>query len=195
MVSIDNEIKIENSEPSWLKPVVDYVPLVAFFGAYKYSDDIILATKVIIGVTIIAIILSLVVARRIPIMPLVTAIVIGIFGGLTIYFQDDTFIKMKPTIIQSAFAIVLGTGLVLKRTWLKPLFGGAIDMPERAWRILTLRFVLFFLMSAVLNEVVWRTQTTGFWVNFKVFGLMGFTLVFIVSQMPFINKHAMHKPE
>ena len=195
MTETTTTTKIEKSEPKWLKPVVDYVPLIAFFGAYKYSDDIILATKVIIGVTVIAIIVSLLVARRVPIMPLVTAIVIGIFGGLTVYFQDGTFIKMKPTIIQSAFAIVLGTGLVLKRVWLKPLFGGAIDMPDKAWRTLTLRFVLFFLVSAVLNEVVWRTQSTDFWVNFKVFGLMGFTMIFIVSQMPFINKNATHLPE
>ncbi len=185
--------KIEASEPNWLKPVVDYVPLIAFFGAYKYSDDIILATKVIIGVTALAIILSLLVARRVPVMPLVTAIVIGVFGGLTVYFQDDTFIKMKPTIIQCAFAIILGAGLLLKRVWLKPIFGGAIDMTENAWRTLTWRFVMFFFASAALNEIVWRTQSTDFWVSFKVFGLMGFSIVFILSQMPFISKHTIHE--
>ncbi|MGH1378663.1 MAG: septation protein A [Alphaproteobacteria bacterium] len=185
--------KIEASEPNWLKPVVDYVPLIAFFGSYKYSDDIILATKVIIGVTALAIILSLLVARRVPVMPLVTAIVIGVFGGLTVYFQDDTFIKMKPTIIQCAFAIILGAGLLLKRVWLKPIFGGAIDMTENAWRTLTWRFVMFFFASAALNEIVWRTQSTDFWVSFKVFGLMGISIVFVLSQMPFISRHTIHE--
>ncbi len=177
------------SEPRWLKAVVDYVPLAAFFIAYKYSDDLLLATKVILGATAAAILLSFIIARRVPVMPLVTAVIIGVFGGLTIYLQDDTFIKMKPTIIQAAFALILGVGLLLKRVWLKPLFGGAIDMPDRAWRVLTFRFVCFFLASAVLNEVVWRTQATDVWVNFKVFGLLGLTLVFVVSQLPFINRN------
>lgn len=180
----------EKSEPRWLKTVVDYAPLAAFFISYKYSDDLVMATKVIMGATAIAILLSLIVARRVPIMPLVTALIIAIFGGLTIYLQDDTFIKMKPTIIQSAFALILGIGLVLKRVWLKPLFGGCIDMPDRAWRTLTLRFVCFFLLSAALNEIVWRTQSTDIWVNFKVFGLLGFTIAFMATQLPFINRHS-----
>ena len=180
----------KEQEPKWLKPVVDYVPLAAFFVSYKYSDDLVIATMVIMAATAMAIILSLIVARRVPIMPLVTAIIIGIFGGLTIYLQDETFIKMKPTIIQFAFALILSIGLMLKRLWLKPLFGGSIAMPDRAWRTFTLRFIGFFLASAALNEIVWRTQSTDFWVNFKVFGLMGFTALFIASQIPFMNKHA-----
>lgn len=177
-------------EPKWLKTVVDYGPVAAFFISYKYSDDLVLATKVIIVATAAAILLSFIVARRVPVMPLVTAIIIGVFGGLTIYLQDDTFIKMKPTIIQTGFALVLGIGLVLKRLWLKPLFAGAIEIPDGAWKILTLRFIVFFLVSAALNEVVWRTQDTDVWVNFKVFGLMGATLVFMAAQIPFIKKYS-----
>ncbi len=97
---------------------------------------------------------------------------------------------MKPTIIQCAFAIILGAGLLLKRVWLKPIFGGAIDMTENAWRTLTWRFVTFFFASAALNEIVWRTQSTDFWVSFKVFGLMGISIVFVLSQMPFISRHS-----
>lgn len=178
----------ENSEPRWVKPVVDYVPLAAFFGAYWYGD-LMLATKVIIGATLVAVVISLVVARRLPIMPLVTAVVVGIFGGLTIYLEDDTFIKMKPTIVQVAFALILSVGLLLKRLWLKPLFGKSMDMPDYAWRTLTFRFVLFFLASAMANEFVWRTQSTDFWVNFKVFGILGLTFAFIASQLPYIHKH------
>jgi len=179
----------EKSEPRWLKPIVDYAPLAVFFISYKYSNDLVMATKAIMGATSVAVLLSLIVARKVPIMPLVTAVIIGIFGGLTIYLQDETFIKMKPTIIQVGFALILGVGLLLKRIWLKSLFG-SIDMPDSAWRVLTSRFICFFLVSATLNEFVWRTQPTDVWVTFKVFGLMGFTLAFIATQLPFINKHA-----
>ena len=180
----------KSQEPKWLKPITDYAPLAAFFISYKYSDDLVVATIVIMGATAMAILLSLIIARRVPIMPLVTAIIIGVFGGLTIYLQDETFIKMKPTIIQSAFALILGVGVILKKLWLKPLFGGSIAMPDKAWRTLTLRFIGFFLASAALNEMVWRTQSTDFWVNFKVFGLMGFTALFVATQLPFMNRHA-----
>ncbi|MGH1377066.1 MAG: septation protein A [Alphaproteobacteria bacterium] len=179
----------QKSEPRWLKPLVDYAPLVAFFASYKYSDDLLLATQVIMGVTALAIALSLTITRKLPIMPLVTAVIIGVFGGLTIYLQDETFIKMKPTIIQTIFALALGVGLTLKRLWLKPLMGGAVNMPDSAWRSLTIRFMGFFLFSAALNEIVWRTQSTDIWVNFKVFGLMALTMLFIGSQLPFIQKH------
>lgn len=184
----EENVTTQNSEPRWLKPVVDYMPLVAFFAAYYYGD-LMLATKTIMGATAIAVVISLIVAKRLPIMPLVTAVVVGVFGGLTIYLEDDTFIKMKPTIVQMAFSLILGVGLMLKRLWLKPLFGKSLDMPDDAWRTLTFRFVLFFLVSAVANEFVWRTQSTDFWVNFKVFGILGLTFAFIATQLPFIHKH------
>ena len=180
----------DKPEPQWLKPVVDYVPLVLFFVSYNYSDDLVLATKVIIVATVAAVLLSIIVSRRVPLMALVTAIIIGVFGGLTIYLQDDTFIKMKPTIIQSGFALVLGIGLLLKRLWIKPLFGNAFEMADRAWKTLTLRFIVFLLTSAVLNEIIWRTQGTDIWVNFKVFGLMGLMLLFMAAQIPFIQRHS-----
>lgn len=180
----------DKPEPQWLKPLVDYVPLVLFFVSYKYSDDLVLATKVIIVVTVAAVLLSIIVSRRVPLMPLVTAIIIGVFGGLTIYLQDDTFIKMKPTIIQSGFALVLGIGLLLKRLWIKPLFGNAFEMGDRAWKTLTLRFIAFLFASAVLNEIIWRTQETDIWVNFKVFGLMGLMLLFMAAQIPFLSRHS-----
>ena len=175
-------------EPRWLKPVVDYLPLGTFFMAYWYGD-IMLATKVIIATTLIAVIISLITVKRLPIMPLITAVVVGVFGGLTIYLEDDTFIKMKPTIVQFAFAIILGVGLLFKRIWLKPIFGKSMKMADSAWRILTIRFIIFFIIAAIANEFVWRTQTTDFWVTFKVFGLLGLTFLFIASQLPFIHKH------
>lgn len=127
--------------------------------------------------------------RRIPLMPLITAVVVGVFGGLTIYLEDDTFIKMKPTIAQVAFGVILLTGLAFGRSFLKNLMGSAWAMDDEGWRKLTLRFGMFFLVMAAINEVVWRTQTTDFWVNFKVFGIIGLTLVFAMSQAPLISRH------
>jgi len=184
------ETSAKNDEPAWLKTVVDYGPLAVFFISYKYSDNLLLATKLIIGSTALAVLISFLMTRKVPFMPIVTALLVGIFGGLTLYLQDETFIKMKPTFIQTAFAFILSIGLLLQRIWLKPLMGGSINMPDRAWRILTWRFVCFFLFSASLNEVVWRTQSTDVWVTFKVFGLVGLTIFFIASQLPFINRHA-----
>ena len=122
-------------------------------------------------------------------MPLITAVVVGVFGGLTIYLEDDTFIKMKPTIVQVAFGVILLTGLAFGRPFLKNLMGSAWAMDDEGWRKLTFRFGVFFLVMAAINEAVWRTQTTDFWVNFKVFGIIGLTLVFAMSQAPLIGRH------
>jgi intracellular septation protein len=133
--------------------------------------------------------LSVAVARRVPLMPLVTAGIVGVFGGLTVWLQDETFIKMKPTIVQVLFAAVLFGGLALGRPLLKPLMGAAWSMDDQGWRKLTVRFALFFLAMAALNEAVWRTQSTDFWVNFKVFGILGLTLVFAFAQTPLMRRH------
>jgi len=180
---------VKKSDPRLVKALVDYGPLAAFFITYWQTGDLIDATKVIMGVTALAIVISYTITRHVPLMPLITAAVIGLFGGLTIYLNDETFIKMKPTIIQVAFALILSIGLILKRAWLKHIFGGSVNMPEGAWKTLTLRFIVFFLFSAVLNEVIWRTQSTDFWVNFKVFGLLGLTLAFSATQIPFMTRN------
>ena len=138
--------------------------------------------------TTLALALSYSVERRIPMMPLITAALVGIFGGLTLWLNDETFIKMKPTIIQAIFGSVLFGGLLANRLFLKSLMGSVWHMTDRGWRILTVRFSVFFYFSAILNEVIWRTQSTDFWVNFKVFGLMGLTIAFIVSQLPLLKR-------
>jgi len=175
--------------PSWLRPVVEYGPIVAFFVAY-YTADLFVATASIMAATALALTLSFIVERRIPMMPLITAFVVGIFGGLTLWLQDDTFIKMKPTIIQAMFGTILIGGLLAKRLFLKSLMGTAWHMTDKGWQVLTLRFALFFYLGAGLNEAIWRTQSTDFWVNFKVFGLMGLTFVFILTQMPLMKRYA-----
>ena len=122
-------------------------------------------------------------------MPLVTAAIVGVFGGLTLWLQDETFIKMKPTIVQLIFAAVLLGGLAFKRPLLKPLLGAAWPLDDDGWHKLSLRFALFFLAMAALNEVVWRTQSTDFWVTFKVFGILALTFVFVASQIYFMRAH------
>ena len=181
----DSELK---QTPGWLRPTVEYGPIAAFFVAY-YMSDLFAATAAIMVATAVALAVSYIVERRIPMMPLITAGIVGVFGGLTLWLQDETFIKMKPTIIQAIFGAVLLGGLFAKRLFLKTLLGAAWRLTDEGWRALTVRFSLFFFVMAALNEVVWRTQSTEFWVNFKVFGLMGLTFVFIMAQMPMLKRY------
>ena len=179
----------QRTSPKWLKPVVEYGPIFVFFVAY-YTYDLLTATAAIMGATAIALILSYGFERKIPMMPLLTAVVIGVFGGLTLWLKDDIFIKMKPTIIQSLFGFILLGGLAFGKLFLRSVMGQIWNMTDRAWRTLTVRFSCYFFAMAMINELVWRTQSTDFWVNFKVFGLMGLTFVFIISQMGFIQRNA-----
>jgi len=174
--------------PPWLKPTVDYGPLMVFLAVY-FTTDLLTATAALIAVTVLALVLALWIERRVAWMPLITAAVVGIFGGLTLWSGDEIFIKMKPTIAQLLFAAVLLGSLAIGRPVLKPLLGAAWPMDDLGVRRLSQRFAVFFLVMAVLNEAVWRTQTTDVWVLFKVFGLLGLTLLFSVSQVPLMTRH------
>lgn len=172
----------------WVRPTVDYGPLAVFFAVYWLSD-LMTATLAIMIATAAALALSYLSERRLPPMPLVTAVVVVVFGGLTLWLEDETFFKMKPTIVQILFAAVLFAGLMFKRPLLKPLLGSAWPLDEAGWNKLSSRFAWFFVAMAGLNEAVWRTQSTDFWVTFKVFGIMGLTFVFVVSQVFFMRHH------
>ncbi|MEO3427682.1 septation protein A [Pelagibius sp. CAU 1746] len=174
--------------PSWLRQLVDYGPLAAFFAVY-WLADLTSATVAIMVATAVALVLALAIERRVPPMPVVTAVIVGVFGGLTLWLDDDTFIKMKPTIVQLIFAAVLFGGLLFKRPLLKPLLGTAWPLDDEGWHKLSFRFALFFLVMAALNEAVWRTQSTDFWVTFKVFGILVLTFVFVASQIYFMRAH------
>ena len=179
--------------PSWLRPATEYGPIAAFFIAYV-GWGLMPATGALLGATLVALVLSFTIARRVPAMPLFTAAIVGVFGGLTLWLNDETFIKMKPTIVQALFAIVLLGGLALGRPLLKPLLGTVWPIDDIGWRRLTLRFGLFFALMAVLNEAVWRTQSTDVWVSFKVFGIMALTLAFALAQTPLITRHRLPDP-
>ena len=182
------EPKPTRTAPPWLKPTVDYGPLMVFLAFY-FATDLLTATAALIAVTVLALVLAFWIERRVAWMPLVTATVVGIFGGLTLWSGDEIFIKMKPTIAQLLFAAVLLGSLAIGRPVLKPLLGAAWPMDDLGVRRLSQRFAVFFLVMAALNEAVWRTQSTDVWVLFKVFGLLGLTLLFSVSQVPLMTRH------
>jgi intracellular septation protein len=180
---------LPRTSKAWVKPVADYGPLLAFFIAYSIYD-LLTATAALMAATVVALALSLAIERRVPMLPLITAAVVGVFGGLTLYFNDETFIKLKPTIVQALMSAILMGGLAFGKPLLKPLMNATWPMDEAGWRRLTFRFAVFFAAMAVLNEIVWRTQSTDLWVTFKVFGLMGLTFLFGMCQMPLLNRHS-----
>ena len=139
--------------------------------------------------TIIAVLFSYIMEKKIPVMPTVGALIILIFGGLTIYFDNEVFFKMKPTIINLLFALILYGGVIVKKPLLKFLLGAAIKLEDEGWKILTQRWISFFIALAILNEIVWRTQSTDIWVNFKVFGILPITFIFTMTQFPLIKKY------
>jgi intracellular septation protein len=138
---------------------------------------------------VVAMIASYVVTRHVPLMALVTGAVVLVFGTLTLVLHDETFIKVKPTIIYALFAAVLGGGLLFGRSFIAIMFDQMFNLTPQGWRILTLRWALFFVAMAILNEVIWRTQSTDFWVGFKAFGVIPLTMGFAITQMPLIKRH------
>jgi intracellular septation protein len=174
--------------PQGLKLALDFVPLVAFFVAYKFAG-VYWATGIIIALTLVSLVVGYVITGKVAKFPLFSAILITVMGGLTLYLHNDMFVKMKPTAANLIFAGILGGGLLSNRMFLKDLLGSSLAMPEQAWRTLTVRWTIFFLLLAGLNEYVWRTMSEETWVNFKVFGLMGLTLLFALANAPFMARH------
>ncbi len=173
---------------SIFKLLIDIGPLAVFFVFYTRSD---LKTAILpfMIATIIAVLFSYIIEKKIPIMPTVGAVIILIFGGLTIYFDNETFFKMKPTIINLLFAGILYGGIILNKSLLRYLLGAALKLQDEGWDILTKRWIGFFIALAILNEIVWRTQTTDIWVNFKVFGILPITFIFTLTQFSTIKKY------
>jgi intracellular septation protein len=162
-------------------------PLLIFFFA-NAKFNLFVATGAFMVAIVVAMIVSWVVTRHIPMMALVTAVIVIVFGTLTLVLHDETFIKVKPTIIYGMFAVVLGGGLLFGRSFIAIMFDQMFNLTPRGWRLLTLRWALFFLGMALLNEFIWRTQTTDFWVAFKAFGVIPITMAFAMLQMPLIKR-------
>jgi len=171
-----------------LNVAIEYGPLGVFLVTY-WIGGIFAATAAIMVATVVALAVAWVTQRRVPKVPLVSGVLLMVFGGLTLWLQDETFIKMKPTIIYLMFSAVLLVGLILRRPLLKPLLGHTWRLTDSGWNKITLRFALFFLVLAGLNEIVWRTQSTDFWVNYKVFGTMGLIFVFTALQIGLLQRH------
>ena len=166
--------------------------LIATFPALgSIGDPIFLATFLFMVATAIALAVSWALTRTLPMMPLVSGVVVFVFGALTLYLQDEIFIKMKPTIVNGLFAAVLLGGLLFGRSLLGYVFDQAFKLDQEGWRKLTLRWGLFFIGLAILNEAVWRLTSTDFWVAFKVWGTMPITIAFTLAQMPLIMKHSL----
>ena len=179
-----------STEPKWLKPATDFGPLAVFLIVYL-SAGLMPATAALVIATVAALILSLTVAGRVPLMPLITAAIVVVFGGLSLIFADETFIKIKPTIIEGLFGLVLLVGYLLDKPLLKFVMGQVWNIDEATWRRLGLRFALFFFAMAALNEIIWRNFDTDTWVTFKVFGIIGCTFLFIMSQTPMIMRNTL----
>ncbi|MDA8620762.1 septation protein A [Planctomycetota bacterium] len=182
-----------------LKLGLDMGPLLVFFAAYHVAkrvleDDIqglVWATGLFVVVTAIALTVSYLIERRVHAMPLITGAVVLVMGGLTVYFNDERFIKYKPTIVSGLMGSTLLVGWAAGRSLIKPLLGTTLELDETGWRKLTLRWACFFLMIAGLNELVWRSTTTETWLNFKLFGILGLTFLFMLLQQPLLQRHAL----
>ena len=197
----------EVKQSSALKILLEFGPIIVFFLAYKYAplpnlfegdeslERIIFATKAFIPTILVTVLIGYLQTKIVAKMPLFTAVIVLVFGGLTIWLRDETFIKMKPTIIYLVFACLLGIGLLRGRSYLKSLMAVALPMQDEGWIILTKRFALLFIALAIANEFIWRSFTTDFWVSFKTFGLPVVTFIFFFAQARLIQKYRIEETD
>lgn len=204
----NSEKNMNNNQKKNLSPTLKFLlemgPLVAFFFAnYKgewliknieffqsFSKPIFPATAIFMVAIIISLSFSWILARQVPIMPLISGIFVLVFGFLTLWLHNETFIKMKPTIINSLFAFILFGGMFFKKSLLRYALDSTLKLDDLGWQKLTYRWAFFFVFLAFLNEIIWRNFSDNFWTNFKVFGVMPITVLFMLTQMPIIMKHS-----
>jgi intracellular septation protein len=174
-----------------IKFLTDFGPLLVFFIIYfKNGQDLKVAIPPFVIATLLSLGIMYFLDKKIPMMPLTSGIIITLFGGLTLYFDNKVFFYMKPTVVNLVFAAILFFGrFFTQKPLLKIFFQQSIKLQDEGWRKLSYRWIYFFIFIAILNEVVWRTQTEAFWVNFKVWGLLPISFLFIASQMPLMNKY------
>ena len=172
----------------WPKLAIELGPLLVFFAANAVAG-IYAGTAAFMVATLISLAAARIRYRKVPIMPLVSGVIVLVFGGLTLFLRDETFIKLKPTIVYSMFALLLAGGLMLKKPLLELLFGPVFALTEEGWRKLTWRWIAFFVAMAIVNELVWRNFSTDTWVSFKAFGFLPLTLLFTLAQVPLLQRY------
>ncbi len=172
-----------------VKLALELGPLIVFFVANS-RGDLFIATGAFMAATTASLVLSWILTRRLPVMPLVSGVVVLVFGGLTLALQDELFIKLKPTIVNLLFAGALFVGVSMNRPLLAIVFDQAFELTHEGWMKLSLRWAWFFVFLAAVNEIVWRTQSTDFWVAFKVWGIMPITMVFAMAQAPLLQRYS-----
>ena len=176
---------------SFIKFLADFGPLLIFFTVYYKSDkNLISAIPPLIVATIIAVSIVYIMEKKIPYVPLIGAFLISIFGGLSIFFKNPIFLYLKPTIINILFAIILWSAKgIYNKNLLKVLFKGSLKLEDIGWDKLLYRWIVFFIFLAIINEIIWRTQSEDAWINFKVWGILILTFIFTASQIPLIQKY------
>jgi intracellular septation protein len=177
--------------PQLRRFLLDLGPLFLFFMSFEVSG-IFIATGIFMAAVLAALVLGWYLEKRISPIPLITAVLVIVFGGLTLYLRNDTFIKMKPTVLYTIFGATLIGGLAFNRLFIKYIFAEAFELTEKGWRGLTWRWGAFFLVLAILNEAIWRNTSTAAWVSFKVWGIMSLIFLFALAQTPFLLKHHVH---
>lgn len=207
MIESDIEPTKEEKQKPGLKMALELGPLLVFFfgnlrgewlvGKFPalsaIGGPLLIATALFMVATVISLVISKIVFKHLPVMPFVSGVVVMVFGGLSIWLQDETFIKMKPTIVNTLFGVVLLGGLFFGKSLLGYVFNAAFNLDAEGWRKLTLRWGIFFLFLALLNEFVWRNFSDEAWVNFKVWGTMPITILFTLAQMPLIMRHTVQE--
>jgi len=197
----------ENQSPKWVKPLLEFGPIIAFFIAYTRMKDhtysiggidyqgFIVVTLFFIPLLLVSTGVLWVLTRKISPMQIITAILVTVFGGLTVWFNDERFIKMKPSIIYLLFAGILGFGLLRGQSYLRMIMQDMIPLKKEGWIVLTRRFTFFFFSLALLNEIIWRFFSTEMWVYFKTFGITIALFAFFILQGSLLNKYAIEKKE
>ena len=170
------------------KLAIELGPLLVFFAANVVAG-IYAGTAAFMVATLVSLAAARMLYHKLPVMPLVSGVVVLVFGGLTLYLRDETFIKLKPTIVYSLFAVLLAAGLLLRKPVLELLFGSAFALTEEGWRKLTFRWTAFFVAMVIVNEFVWRNFSTDAWVSFKAFGFLPLTFLFALAQVPLMHRH------
>lgn len=202
-VESDTKPTVEEKQHPLLKFALEIGPLLVFFfgnlrgewlaetfpALSAVGGPLLIATALFMVATVVSLIVSKIVFKHLPIMPFVSGVVVMVFGTLSIWLQDETFIKMKPTIVNALFGVVLLGGLLFGKALLGYVFNAAFNLDEPGWKKLTVRWGIFFLFLSVLNELVWRNFSAEAWVNFKVWGTMPITIAFTLAQMPLIMRH------